>query len=143
MFNRFTFMICQISYNIHSKIFLFFYLQVTPLQWGRYVSSDYGIRGMGVCADPGSFRWCKALSRSRSFATTLTSYLIKLLLFYTIRIAAHSIPGKSIIDSKEINQMLEFCSPLLESWRFVSLCFNDIQISQQRETMRRCACAWF
>ncbi|XP_055376450.1 protein turtle isoform X2 [Condylostylus longicornis] len=24
---------------------------------------------MGVCADPGSYRWCQALSRSRSFAT--------------------------------------------------------------------------
>lgn len=49
----------------------FLNFQVTPLQWGRCVSSDYGIRGMGVRADPGSFRWCQALSRSRSFATTI------------------------------------------------------------------------
>ena len=47
---------------------------MTPLQWGRSVSGiDYGTRGMGVCADPGSYRWCQALSRSRSsFATNQT-----------------------------------------------------------------------
>lgn len=48
-----------------------------PLQWQRRQSIgavDYGTRGMGMCADPGSYRWChQALSRSRtSFATSTT-----------------------------------------------------------------------
>lgn len=34
---------------------------------------DYGTRGMGVCADPGSYRWCQALSRSRSSCATNTN----------------------------------------------------------------------
>lgn len=48
---------------------------MTPLQWGRSVSGiDYGTRGMGVCADPGSYRWCQALSRSRSSFATNNNY---------------------------------------------------------------------
>lgn len=34
---------------------------------------DYGTRGMGVCADPGSYRWCQALSRSRWSCATNTN----------------------------------------------------------------------
>lgn len=35
---------------------------------------DYGTRGMGVCADLGSYRWCQALSRSRwAYATNTSS----------------------------------------------------------------------
>lgn len=34
---------------------------------------DYGTRGMGVCADPGSHRWCQALSRSRWSCATNTN----------------------------------------------------------------------
>lgn len=64
----------NLIYQPLKLIILFFNLQVTPLQWRRSVSgSDYGTRGMGVLADPGSFRWCQALSRSRSFATKSTS----------------------------------------------------------------------
>lgn len=52
-------------------------LKMMPLQWQRRQSIgavDYGTRGMGMCADPGSYRWChQALSRSRtSFATSTT-----------------------------------------------------------------------
>lgn len=56
---------------------------------------------MGVCADPGSFRWCKALSRSRSFATALTNYrllIIRILILFICTIKhntlANSLPGK-------------------------------------------------
>lgn len=34
---------------------------------------DYGTRGMGACADPGSYRWCQALSRSRWSCATNTN----------------------------------------------------------------------
>uniref|UniRef100_A0A1B0GHL7 Uncharacterized protein n=1 Tax=Lutzomyia longipalpis TaxID=7200 RepID=A0A1B0GHL7_LUTLO len=43
---------------------------------------------MGVRADPGSFRWCQALSRSRSIATTRSSCEWTLLCLITLTLVA-------------------------------------------------------
>lgn len=93
---EFIFLLTKRYQHFAKRIIL---LQVTQLQWRRCVSSDYGIRGMGVRADPGSFRWCQALSRSRSFATTLNSCIISILLLLTSTTNANNpLPGKSKYD---------------------------------------------
>lgn len=52
---------------------------------------------MGLRSDLWSFWWCKALSRSRSFATTLNNYLFTILVVLTTinYTNANSLPGKN------------------------------------------------
>ncbi|XP_031622823.1 protein turtle isoform X2 [Contarinia nasturtii] len=51
---------------------------------------------MGLCSDHWSLWWCKALSRSRSFATTLNNYLLTILVVLTTisYSNANSLPGQ-------------------------------------------------
>lgn len=51
---------------------------------------------MGLCSDHWSLWWCKALSRSRSFATTLNNYLLTIFVVLTTinYTNANSLPGK-------------------------------------------------
>ncbi|KAJ6646554.1 Protein turtle like B [Pseudolycoriella hygida] len=60
---------------------------------------------MGVRADPGSFRWCQALSRSRSFATRQYNCLIATLLLLTSTTNANN-PSPGQQDAIHITAIL-------------------------------------